>query len=180
MFHLVSTAFVRHAKSISFSFKINIFHLILASEITSGLYVRYDSFCPRHHKLATIKSLATRAKRICAPPLLQDELDSLRTIFTDNGFPINIIKKCVVFFGYHESLNLQFRLKHFTQSSVSALQPNTVLVFSQSRFNSTTKLKSFAIRAASLGALVYTSRTHSSTDTNNSTQITLSLRGSTL
>ena len=33
----------------------------------TGLYIRYDSFCPRHHKLATIKSLASRAKRICTP-----------------------------------------------------------------------------------------------------------------
>ena len=60
----------------------------------TGLYIRYDSFCPRHHKLATIKSLASRAKRICTPSLLQDELDNLRSIFIDNGFPI-IISKCI-------------------------------------------------------------------------------------
>ena len=57
--------------------------------------IRYDSFCPWHHKLATIKSVASRAKRICTPSLLQDELDNLRLIFTDNGFPINIINKCI-------------------------------------------------------------------------------------
>ena len=61
----------------------------------TGLYIRYDSFCPRHHKLATIKSVASRAKWICTPSLLQDELDSLRLIFTENRFPINIINKCI-------------------------------------------------------------------------------------
>ena len=59
------------------------------------LYIRLDSFCPGHHKLATIKSLASRVTLICAPSLLQDELDNLRLIFTDNGFPMNVIYKCI-------------------------------------------------------------------------------------
>ena len=68
---------------------------IYRKKMFTGLYIRYDSFCPRHHKLAIIKSLASGTKRICAPSLLQEELDNLRTIFTANGFPINIINKCI-------------------------------------------------------------------------------------
>ena len=68
---------------------------IYRKETCAGLYIRYDSFCPKHHKLATIKSLASRAKRICTPSLLQEESNNLRTIFTANRFPINIINKCI-------------------------------------------------------------------------------------
>ena len=59
----------------------------------TGLYTRFDSFCPMNQKLSTLKSLVARAVKLCTPELLEQEMDKLRLIFMNNGFPIKIINK---------------------------------------------------------------------------------------
>ena len=61
----------------------------------TGLYTRFDSFCPMNQKLSTLKSLVARAVKLCTPELLEQEMDKLRSIFMNNGFPIKIINKYI-------------------------------------------------------------------------------------
>ena len=73
----------------------------------TGLYTQWQSFSAKRQKLALICSLTTRAKRICSPSLLSQELDKLRNIFISNGYPLSIVDRYMqlilkdreVFFG---------------------------------------------------------------------------------
>ena len=58
----------------------------------SGLYTRWDSFCDTRHKRNLIKSLTSRALRICTPDTIDKELATLLKIFEDNGYPLRIVK----------------------------------------------------------------------------------------
>ena len=42
-----------------------------------------------------MKALVYRAHRICSPHLLQDELDRLTSIFTNNGYPKEFLAKLI-------------------------------------------------------------------------------------
>ena len=59
----------------------------------TGLYIRWDSFSPTHQKIGLIKSLASRARKICSETTLREELDRLQEIFLDNGYPMEVIEK---------------------------------------------------------------------------------------
>ena len=57
----------------------------------TGLYTRWDSFCDARHKTNLIRSLMSRAVKICSPSELQGELSNLKNIFAANGYPLDII-----------------------------------------------------------------------------------------
>ena len=59
----------------------------------TGLYTQWQSFSAKRQKLALICSLTTRAKRICSPSLISQELDKLRNIFISNGYPLSIVDR---------------------------------------------------------------------------------------
>ena len=59
----------------------------------TGLYTRWDSFSPTSQKIGLIKSLKSRALKICSESMLQDEFDKLKDIFVENGYPIDVIEK---------------------------------------------------------------------------------------
>ena len=59
----------------------------------TGLYTRWESFCPKVQKINLIKCLVQRAIKICSPGKLSTELDQLRTILRDNGYPDNIVER---------------------------------------------------------------------------------------
>ena len=59
----------------------------------TGLYTRWDSFSPTHQKIALIRSLVSRARKICSDSMLQDELDTLRGLFIENGYPVDVIER---------------------------------------------------------------------------------------
>ena len=59
----------------------------------SGQYTRWDSFSARSQKINLIRCLVNRAKRICSHNYLQEELDNIKKIFTNNGYPIGVIEK---------------------------------------------------------------------------------------
>ena len=61
----------------------------------TGLYTRWDSFAPTAQKIALMRSLTSRAHRICSPSLLNDELENLRGIFAENGYPLHLVR-CVI------------------------------------------------------------------------------------
>jgi len=59
----------------------------------TGLYIQWQSFSAKRQKLALICSLTTRAKRLCSPSLLPEELEKLRNIFISNGYPLTIVDR---------------------------------------------------------------------------------------
>nr|CAH8842106.1 unnamed protein product [Trichobilharzia regenti] len=59
----------------------------------NGQLTSFYSWVPIQQKRNLIKSLATRIRRICSPDVLETELDILREIFIQNGYPIRFIDK---------------------------------------------------------------------------------------
>ena len=61
----------------------------------NGLYTRWDSFTATGHKINLIKSLTSRAKRICSPQTLDAEIATLKGLFADNGYPAGVVDRIV-------------------------------------------------------------------------------------
>ena len=56
----------------------------------TGQYVYYDSCTPWNYKISWIRSLVTRAKRICNVSLLPEEINEITKFASWNGFPKSI------------------------------------------------------------------------------------------
>ena len=61
----------------------------------TGLHTRWDSFAPTAQKIALMRSLTSRAHRICSPSLLNDELEILRVIFAENRYPLHLVRRVI-------------------------------------------------------------------------------------
>ena len=59
------------------------------------LPTRWDSYASTGQKLALIKSLTTRAKRICSEDYLRDESKHLKLIFQRNGYTSQIVYRII-------------------------------------------------------------------------------------
>ncbi len=60
----------------------------------SGLYTRWDSFSPKQRKINLINTLVHRALMICSKSRLDSELDKIRSILIENGYPEDVISDC--------------------------------------------------------------------------------------
>ena len=61
----------------------------------TGNYIRFESFCHKNRKISLIKTLTHRAKMICSPELLTNELDNIKQIFAGNGYPDKLVNKII-------------------------------------------------------------------------------------
>ena len=61
----------------------------------TGLYTRWDSFCDTRQKINLVKSLTSRAVKICTPDKINEELSKLSKIFEENSYPLRIIKNTI-------------------------------------------------------------------------------------
>ena len=65
----------------------------------SGLYIHFLSFVPIAYKKATVKSLFSRARKICSKETLYDELKFLKKVLSENGYPEKFVsihsKECI-------------------------------------------------------------------------------------
>ena len=59
----------------------------------SGQYIRWESFRPRKRKTNLIATLVHRALMICTKNKLKQEIDFIKKILLDNGYPENIVLK---------------------------------------------------------------------------------------
>ena len=59
----------------------------------TGLYTRWDSYCATGQKIALIRSLTQRAKKICSAQYLDAEVENLKKIFRKNGYPEPIVRR---------------------------------------------------------------------------------------
>ena len=58
-------------------------------------YINFHCYVPWHFKIAWIKSLVTRAKKICSPNKLNKELNNIKKFISSNGFPKYIGNKII-------------------------------------------------------------------------------------
>ena len=61
----------------------------------TGLYTPWDSFSPMQYKINLVRCLTNRFLRIFSQSIVQEELDTLRTILERNGYPGHILDKWV-------------------------------------------------------------------------------------
>jgi hypothetical protein len=59
----------------------------------NGQYIHFYSFVPLKRKRNLIKNLAFRARKICSPDTIEQELCFLRNVFLKNGYPEQFISK---------------------------------------------------------------------------------------
>ena len=57
----------------------------------TGQYMKWNSFAPTKRKINLIQTLVLRAKTICSPSRLDNELKTIRRILLDNGYPEYIV-----------------------------------------------------------------------------------------
>ena len=53
----------------------------------TGLYSSFYSFIPRSYKVNLVKTLTSRAIKICTPDTVDSELSFIRRVLLDNGYP---------------------------------------------------------------------------------------------
>ena len=63
---------------------------IFCKNTHTGQYGHYDSLTPWNYKISWIRSLVTRAKRICCVNLLPEEIIEIKKFASWNGFPKSI------------------------------------------------------------------------------------------
>ena len=61
----------------------------------TGRYMRWDSFGPSERKTNLIETLVHRALVICSPGKVKQELDCIRSILKNNGYPETIINSSI-------------------------------------------------------------------------------------
>lgn len=70
------------------------FHTSIFRKPTScGLLLNFHSFCPFHYKTGLIHSFFDRARKLCSPDFLDDELKFLTSIFMKNDYPPQVIQQ---------------------------------------------------------------------------------------
>ena len=61
----------------------------------SGTYQRWDSFSPRCRKISLLEIIVHRALMICSTSTLNQELDQIRNIFRESGYPHHVIDQTI-------------------------------------------------------------------------------------
>ena len=68
---------------------------IYRKDTHTAQFVHYESYTKWNHKTGWIRSLVTRAKKLCSPNKLKDELKCIKKFAAFNGFPKWIAKKII-------------------------------------------------------------------------------------
>ena len=61
----------------------------------TGLYLRWDSFSPTNQKINLIRSLTSRAIKICSACTLEQEISELKGLFGKNGYPSRVVNRTI-------------------------------------------------------------------------------------
>ena len=68
---------------------------IYRKDTHTAQFVHYNSYTKFNHKIAWIKSLVTRAKRLCTPEKLKNEIANIKRFASYNGFPSWVVKSTI-------------------------------------------------------------------------------------
>ena len=60
-------------------------------------YLRWNAFAPLKRKISLVEILTHRAMNICSSSTLTDELNTIRRIFNDNGYPTTVVERTIRF-----------------------------------------------------------------------------------
>ena len=61
----------------------------------TGSYVKWESFCTKRRKVNLVSTLTHRAILLCSSTKLDAELDNIRSILGDNGYPLNLVNSII-------------------------------------------------------------------------------------
>ena len=61
----------------------------------TGQYIRWNSFSPKTRKISLIKTLVHRALMICSKTKLGSELDKIKQLLIENGYPADVLLSCI-------------------------------------------------------------------------------------
>ena len=81
----------------------------------TGLYIRWDSFCPNKCKLNLIKTLIHRTLMICSGSKLDCEVSFIIETLCNNGFPKDIVRSVI-----------RDEIDHFHKTKVASAQKSPV------------------------------------------------------
>ena len=68
---------------------------IFRKDTNTGLYVNFTSFVPWTYCTSWIKTLVTRASRICAPNKLSSEINIIKRFVSWNDFPKSVVNSII-------------------------------------------------------------------------------------
>ena len=68
---------------------------IFRKDTNTGLYVNFTSFVPWTYRISWIRSLVTRASRICAPNKLSSEINTIKKFASWNDFPKSVVNSII-------------------------------------------------------------------------------------
>ena len=57
----------------------------------TGQYIRWTSFSPKMRKISLIKTLVHRALMICSKTTVGSELDKIKQLLIENGYPTDVL-----------------------------------------------------------------------------------------
>ena len=61
----------------------------------TGKYIRWNSFSPKRRKISLIKTLVHMAVMTCSKTKLGSELDNIKQLLIENGYPEDILLACL-------------------------------------------------------------------------------------
>ena len=61
----------------------------------TGQYIRWNSFSPKMRKISLIKTLVQRALTICSKTKFGSELDKIKQLLIENGYPTDLLLSCI-------------------------------------------------------------------------------------
>ena len=61
----------------------------------TGQYIRWNSFSPKMRKISLIKTLVHRALMICSKTKLGSELDKIKQLLIEKGYPTDFLPSCI-------------------------------------------------------------------------------------
>ena len=67
--------------------------LIIGMPKFTGFYLRWNSYAPKSQKIALVRSLSSRAKRLCSSQYLDDEIGQLTSILPRNGYLVALLQR---------------------------------------------------------------------------------------
>ena len=86
LFHFLYVGFRRKADN-------QLSRMVFRKSTWSGQYTHFQSFVPIQQKRNLVKCLAYRARRICSPECLGEELKFLSNVLRLNGYPDRFIDR---------------------------------------------------------------------------------------
>ena len=61
----------------------------------TGQYIRWNSFSPKTRMISLVKTLVHRALTICSKTILGSELNKIKQLLLENGYPADVLLSCI-------------------------------------------------------------------------------------